>query len=178
MFLVIKISLEISYDVTLHVIITFDTCKTYDVTLHVIITFDICKTIIGYGCCTRSLKNKRFETLRQALQVYMYDVINICASLWSVSSLILGNWLNMAKNVCPMSLSGTANWACKVRFRLKTEGRHTRISPYSVNNLFITYSTTEFTFSKPSYCNLKYLNYTRVVRKIQGHSKYWSQDFQ
>ena len=61
----------------------------------------------------------------------------------------------MAKYVRPRSLSGTADRTCKACFRSKTEGWH--ISPYSVYNLFITYFTTEFTFCKLSYCNLKYL---------------------
>ena len=61
----------------------------------------------------------------------------------------------MAKYARPRSLSGTADQACEVCFRSKTEGRH--ISPSSVYYLFITYFTTEFTFCKLSYCNLKYL---------------------
>ena len=61
----------------------------------------------------------------------------------------------MAKYARPRSLSGTADRACEVCFRLKTEGGH--ISPYSVYNLFITYFTTEFTFWKLSYCNLEHL---------------------
>ena len=61
----------------------------------------------------------------------------------------------MAKYTRPMSLSGTADRACEVCFRSKTEGGH--ISPHSVYNVFITYFTTEFTFFKLSYCNLKYL---------------------
>ena len=42
----------------------------------------------------------------------------------------------MAKYTCPGSLSVTTNRVCGVCFRSKTEGRH--ISPYSVNNIFIT----------------------------------------
>ena len=61
----------------------------------------------------------------------------------------------MAKYARSRSLSGTADRACEVCFRSKTEGGH--ISPYSVYNLFITYFTTEFTFCKLSYCNQKYL---------------------
>ena len=61
----------------------------------------------------------------------------------------------MAKYARPRSLSGTADRACEVCFRSKTEGGH--ISPYSVYNLFITYFTAEFAFCKLSYCNLKYL---------------------
>ena len=69
--------------------------------------------------------------------------------------IFIGYRLNMAKYARPRSLSGTADRACEVCFRSKTEGG--RISPYSVYNLFITYFTTEFTFCKLSYCNLKYL---------------------
>ena len=69
--------------------------------------------------------------------------------------IIIGYRLNMAKYDRPRSSSGTADQACEVCFRSKTEGGH--ISPYSVYNLFITYFTTEFTFWKLSYCNLKYL---------------------
>ena len=61
----------------------------------------------------------------------------------------------MAKYARPRSLSGTADRACEVCFRSKTEGGH--ISPYSVYKLFITYFITEFTFCKLSYCNLKFL---------------------
>ena len=61
----------------------------------------------------------------------------------------------MAKYARPRSLIGTADRACEVCFCSKTEGGH--ISPYSVYNLFITYFNTEFTFSKLSYCNLRYL---------------------
>ena len=43
----------------------------------------------------------------------------------------------MAKYARPRSLSGTADRACEVCFRSKTEGGH--ISPYSVYNLFIVY---------------------------------------
>ena len=71
--------------------------------------------------------------------------------------LIIGYRLNMAKYARPRSLSGTADRACEVCFRSKTEGGH--ISPYSVYNLFITYFTPppEFIFCKLSYCNLRYL---------------------
>ena len=62
----------------------------------------------------------------------------------------------MAKYARPSSLGGTADRACEVCFRSKTEGEH--ISPYSVYNLFITYFTPDFVFCKLSYCNLKYLN--------------------
>ena len=61
----------------------------------------------------------------------------------------------MAKYARPRSLSGTADRACEVCFRSNTKGGH--ISPYSVYNLFITYFTTEFTFCKLFYYNLKYL---------------------
>ena len=61
----------------------------------------------------------------------------------------------MANYARPMSLSGTADRACEVCSRSKTEGGHT--SPYSVYNFFITYFNTEFTFCKLSYCNLKHL---------------------
>ena len=61
----------------------------------------------------------------------------------------------MAKYARPRSLSGTADRACEVCFRSKTEGGH--ISPYSVYNLFITYFIPEFIFCKLSYCDLKYL---------------------
>ena len=43
----------------------------------------------------------------------------------------------MAKYARPRSLSGTADRACEVCFRSKTEGGH--ISPFSVYNLFIVY---------------------------------------
>ena len=43
----------------------------------------------------------------------------------------------MAKYARPRSLSGTADRACEVCFRSKTEGVH--ISPFSVYNLFIVY---------------------------------------
>ena len=69
--------------------------------------------------------------------------------------LCIGYRLNMAKYARPRSLSGTADRACEVCLRSKTEGGH--ISPCSVYNLFITYCTTEFTFWKLSYCNLKHL---------------------
>ena len=68
---------------------------------------------------------------------------------------IIGYRLHMAKYARPRSLSGKADRACEVCFRSKTEGWH--ISPYSVYNLFITYFTTEFTFCKLSFWNLKYL---------------------
>ena len=61
----------------------------------------------------------------------------------------------MAKYARPRALSGTADGACEVCFRSKTEGWH--ISPYSVYNPFITYFTPEFIFCKLSYCNLRYL---------------------
>ena len=67
----------------------------------------------------------------------------------------IGYSLNMAKYALPRSLSGTADRACEVCFRSKTEGG--KISPYSVYNLFITYFNTEFTFCKLSYCDFKYL---------------------
>ena len=70
--------------------------------------------------------------------------------------LFIGYRLNMAKYARPRSLSGTADRACEVCFRSKTEGGH--ISSYSVYNLFYyIYFNTEFTFWKLSYCNLKYL---------------------
>ena len=71
----------------------------------------------------------------------------------NISAIIIGYRLNMAKYARPRSLSGTADWACEVCFRSKTEGGH--ILPYSFDNLFITYFTTELTFWKLSYCNLK-----------------------
>ena len=67
----------------------------------------------------------------------------------------------MAKYARPRSLSGTADRACEVCFRSKTEGGH--ISPYSVYNLFITYFITEFTFCKLSYCNLKCFEMLNIV---------------
>ena len=70
----------------------------------------------------------------------------------------------MAKYACPRSLSGTANRACKVRFRSKTEGGH--ISTYSVYNLFITYFTTEITFCEVSYCYLKYLKCSTLSKTL------------
>ena len=62
----------------------------------------------------------------------------------------------MAKYSRWRTFSGTGNRACEVHFHSKTEGGH--ILPYSViYYLFITYFTSEFTFCKLSYCNLKYL---------------------
>ena len=61
--------------------------------------------------------------------------------------LIIGYRLNMAKYARPRSLSGTADRACEVCFRSKTEGGH--ISPYSVYNLFITYFTPNLYFVNP-----------------------------
>ena len=57
----------------------------------------------------------------------------------------------MAKYAHPRSLSGTADRACEVCFRSKTEGGH--ISPYLVYNLFIVYPC--FPISKLRLINLK-----------------------
>ena len=57
----------------------------------------------------------------------------------------------MAKYARPRSLSGTADRACEVCFRSKTEGGH--ISPFSVYNLFIVYPY--FPINKLRLINLK-----------------------
>ena len=57
----------------------------------------------------------------------------------------------MAKYARPRSLSGTADRACEVCFRSKTEGGH--ISPFSVYNLFIVYPC--FPINKLRLINLK-----------------------
>ena len=57
----------------------------------------------------------------------------------------------MAKYARPRSLSGTADRACEVCFRSKTEGGH--ISPFSVYNLFIVYPS--FPINKLRLINLK-----------------------
>ena len=59
----------------------------------------------------------------------------------------------MAKYARPRSLSGTADRACEVCFRSKTEGGH--ISPFSVYNLFIVYPY--FPINKLRLINLKYI---------------------
>ena len=63
----------------------------------------------------------------------------------------IGYRLNMAKYAHPRSLSGTADRACEVCFRSKTEGGH--ISPFSVYNLFIVYPY--FPINKLRLINLK-----------------------
>ena len=63
----------------------------------------------------------------------------------------IGYRLNMAKYARPRSLSGTADRACEVCFRSKTEGGH--ISPFSVYNLFIVYPY--FPINKLRLINLK-----------------------
>ena len=84
----------------------------------------------------------------------------VCVTALCNPQLLIGYRLNMAKYARQRSLSGTADRACEVCFPSKTEGGH--ISPYSVYNLFITYFTTELTFCKLSYCNLKYLKHSTL----------------
>ena len=74
----------------------------------------------------------------------------------------------MAKYARPRSLSGTADRACEVCFRSKTEGGH--ISPFSVYNLFIVYPS--FAINTLRLINLKSIFKTpkqsySVSKKIQ-----------
>ena len=73
-------------------------------------------------------------------------------------TILIGYRLNMAKYACPRSLSGTADRACEVCFRSKTEGGH--ISPFSVYNLFIVYPC--FPINKLRLINLKSIFKTQI----------------
>ena len=95
-----------------------------------------------------------FAVIRAQKKSYCYSWVSAILTLVK-TDLFIGYRLNMAKYARPRSLSGTADRACEVCFCSKTKGGH--ISPYSVYNLFITYSSPEFIFCKLSYCNLKYL---------------------
>ena len=71
--------------------------------------------------------------------------------MYVLFEVFIGYRLNMAKYARPRSLSGTADRACEVCFRSKTEDGH--ISPFSVYNLFIVYPC--FPINKLRLINLK-----------------------
>ena len=64
----------------------------------------------------------------------------------------------------PMSLIGTENRACEVRFSSKTECGH--VSLYPVYTLFITYFTTDFRFCELFFCHIKYFKCSTLFETL------------